>query len=351
MSIFSSPDSPRHPANASKVGKDREVVGILMDMSEGRLPNNPAAENVNPTNFDNVQEPVHVELVNQPFADGSINPTVNHQSYQNNQLLSLLPQQIPGIQSIITVEMTPGQTEDSIPNITGFLQQPTVMDTVNMNSAYLNNEQASSVSSEQNSVDRTSQSVDSITNINNLKDEASHLTVTGLLSQPSVQATINTSYQANEQAMDLSINSEQTSADRSSQSYLDNDIHANNQITASSSDLSSTPQEMDSSGNVTAANEVPEVKSEDQTVPDGPNQNISEVLNLPYNSNNTIITQQILSSEAAAQLPGLSQGGPNDQYMLVTVMPESGQETVIHVYRLHGGLVSSPSDGQAAINP
>ena len=60
----------------------------------------------------------------------------------------------------------------------------------------------------------------------------------------------------------------------------------------------------------------------------------------PTLNGNQIISQTLLSPESASRMPGLPQPGPNDQYVLVTVMPESGSETIIHVYRLHGGQLA-----------
>ena len=70
--------------------------------------------------------------------------------------------------------------------------------------------------------------------------------------------------------------------------------------------------------------------------PKSPEANILPSLGPMFNGNQ-IISQTLLSPESASRMPGLPQPGPNDQYVLVTVMPESGQETIIHVYRLHGG--------------
>ena len=73
--------------------------------------------------------------------------------------------------------------------------------------------------------------------------------------------------------------------------------------------------------------------------PKSPVANVLPSLGPTFNGNQ-IISQTLLSPESASRMPGLPQPGPNDQYVLVTVMPESGQETIIHVYRLHGGQLA-----------
>ena len=284
----------------SKAGKDSEVVGILMDMSEGRLPgNNTNVENNFQTNNGSGQKPIDVDIMSQSYADDTVtnHPVMAQQLYgdYNHDLLKSLPQHIPGIQSIITFQTSqmgvPHIDPGSIENNTSLILENAAnvaARTAEGNSAeiisaaYKNDENSVLLTQEQGNPNFSSPNQFMVQNSNQINPEERAETSQGETQQFA-------------QAM---------------------------QIEAS------------------PTNENSEVKIENQSVTSP----LGEVEAMPlsaqvptpvYNANQ-IISQQLLSPTSAAQFPGLPHGNPGDQYVLVTVMPEVGQETVIHVYRLHG---------------
>ena len=284
----------------SKAGKDSEVVGILMDMSEGRLPgNNTNVENNFQTNNGSGQKPIDVDIMSQSYADDTVtnHPVMAQQLYgdSNHDLLKSLPQHIPGIQSIITFQTSqmgdPHIDPGSIENNTSLILENAAnvaARTAEVNSAeiistaYKNDENSVLLTQEQGNPNFSSPNQFMVQNSNQINPAEGAETSQGETQQFA-------------QAM---------------------------QIEAS------------------PTNENSEVKMENQSVTSP----LGEVEAMPlsaqvptpvYNANQ-IISQQLLSPTSAAQFPGLPHGNPGDQYVLVTVMPEVGQETVIHVYRLHG---------------
>ena len=284
----------------SKAGKDSEVVGILMDMSEGRLPgNNTNVENNFQTNNGSGQKPIDVDIMSQSYADDTVtnHPVMAQQLYgdYNHDLLKSLPQHIPGIQSIITFQTSqmgdPHIDPGSIENNTSLILENAAnvaARTAEVNSAeiisaaYKNDENSVLLTQEQGSPNFSSPNQFMVQNSNQINPEERAETSQGETQQFA-------------QAM---------------------------QIEAS------------------PTNENSEVKKENQSVTSP----LGEVEAMPFSAQvptpvynaNQIISQQLLSPTSAAQFPGLPHGNPGDQYVLVTVMPEVGQETVIHVYRLHG---------------
>ena len=271
-----------------------------MDMSEGRLPgNNTNVENNLQTNNGSGQKPIDVDIMSQSYADDTVtnHPVMAQQLYgdSNHDLLKRLPQHIPGIQSIITFQTSqmgvPHIDPGSIENNTSLILENAAnvaARTAEVNSAeiisaaYKNDENSVLLTQEQGNPNFSSPNQFMVQNSNQINPEERAET-----------------------------------SQRETQQF------------AQAMQIEASP-----------TNENSEVKIENQSVTSP----LGEVEAMPlsaqvptpvYNANQ-IISQQLLSPTSAAQFPGLPHGNPGDQYVLVTVMPEVGQETVIHVYRLHG---------------
>lgn len=311
--------------SVSKTGKDREVVGILMDMSEGRLPGTSGVQTDVTTNSNGVNVPPRT--VNQSYADDTVSLTTQSTPQvlgnNNNNLLMSLPRHIPGLQNIISACI---QTQPLYPQ---------GVEPVNIGSDLRTGDMVNAESATSN------------TGIH----QTNYMAYTTLSEDMGLNQPMYTAFRTNSEAIPGEAISQQSvyhgvgetvtqvSANLSDQIGLNNNVTSNNQaysVQSAISNLSEVEHIQNSSEIEMVNDEIEEVKKEVQAVENS----VPNILPVSTFNGDQIISQQLLSPQSAAQFPGLPQTGPNDRYVLVTVMPESGQETIIHVYRLHGGQLS-----------